>query len=328
MKRLDSCWSDKNFIAILLLPLAWLFAMISALRRSAYQAGVFRTARLPVPVVVIGNISVGGTGKTPLTMWLVQRLRAAGFTPGVVSRGYGGKAAVWPQWVTAASDPLQVGDEPVLIAQHAMCPVAVAPKRVAAARMLLAHTHCDVVICDDGLQHYALERDIEIAVVDGVRRFGNGWRLPAGPLREPVTRLRTVDFVVWRGEKDAAQFSMRLELGSACNLRDPTSVRDLTSFHDGSVHAVAGIGHPAGFFQQLRATGLRIIEHPFPDHHPYTPDDLAFNDACPVLMTEKDAVKCRAFAAAHYWAVTAQVRVDERLAAPLIEKLKKVSTHG
>lgn len=302
--------------------------MISALRRGAYRVGVFGTARLPVPVVVIGNISVGGTGKTPLTIWLVQRLRAAGFTPGVVSRGYGGKAAAWPQWVTAASDPLQVGDEPVLIAQYAMCPVAVAPERVAAARMLLARVHCDVVICDDGLQHYALERDIEIAVVDGVRRFGNGWRLPAGPLREPVTRLRTVDFVVWRGETDTVKFSMRLELGNACNLRDPTSVRDLTSFHGSSVHAVAGIGNPAGFFQQLRATGLRIIEHPFPDHHPYTSSDLAFGDECPVLMTEKDAVKCRAFAAAHYWAVTAQVRVDERLAASLIEKLKKVSTHG
>jgi len=326
--RLDSCWAEKNFIAGLLLPLAWLFTALAALRRAAYRLGVFRVTRLPVPVVVVGNITVGGTGKTPLTMWLVQRLRAAGFTPGVVSRGYGGRAATWPQWVTAGSDPAQVGDEPVLIAQRAACPVAVAPRRVAAARMLLERAHCDVLICDDGLQHYALARDVEIAVIDAARKFGNGWRLPAGPLREPVTRLRTVDFVVMHGTAGAAEFAMQLELASVYNLGDTANLRDITSFCGGVVHAVAGIGHPARFFQELRAAGVQLIEHPFPDHHVYSAGDLNFGDDLPVLMTEKDAVKCRTFAAAHYWVVTAQARVDERLATLVIEKLKKVSVHG
>ena len=328
MKQLDSYWADKNLIAVLLLPLAWLFTALVGLRRLAHRLGVFSVTRLPVPVIVVGNITVGGTGKTPLTLWLVQRLRAVGFTPGVVSRGYGGRAATWPQWVTPDSDPIQVGDEPVLIAQRAACPVAVAPQRVAAARMLLERTRCDVLICDDGLQHYALARDIEIAVVDGARQFGNGWRLPAGPLRESVTRLRTVDFVVMHGAPRATEFGLRLELGHAYNLRDAASVRDLTLFRGSPVHAVAGIGHPARFFAQLRAARLQLIEHPFPDHHAYTPGDLNFSDSLPVLMTEKDAVKCRTFAAAHCWAVTAQARVDERLATLVVEKLKKVSAHG
>ena len=328
MKRLDSYWVDKNLIAVLLLPLALLFAGLAALRRSAYQIGVFKVTRLPVPVIVVGNITVGGTGKTPLTMWLVQRLQTAGFTPGVVSRGYGGRALAWPQWVTASSDPTQVGDEPVLIAQRAGCPVVVAPQRVAAARMLLARAHCDVLICDDGLQHYALARDIEIAVVDSARKFGNGWRIPAGPLREAVTRLRTVDFIVMHGEAGTAEFAMQLELGNAYNLRDATSVREVTSFRGGTVHAVAGIGYPARFFQQLRAAGVQLIEHPFPDHHIYVSNDLNFGDNRPVLMTEKDAVKCRTFAAAHCWVVTAQALVDERLATLVVEKLKKAGVHG
>ena len=328
MKRLDFYWADKNLVAVLLLPLAGLFIGLAALRRAAYRIGVFKATRLPVPVVVIGNITVGGTGKTPLTMWLVQHLRAAGFTPGVVSRGYGGRATTWPQWVTADSDPTQVGDEPVLITQRTDCPVAVAPQRVAAARMLLERTPCDVLICDDGLQHYALARDVEIAVVDVARNFGNGWRLPAGPLRESVARLRTVDFVVMHGVASAAEFSLQLELASVYNLRDTASVRDIASFATGVVHAVAGIGHPARFFQQLRAAGVQLIEHPFPDHHAYTAGDINFGDDLPVLMTEKDAVKCRAFAAAHCWAVTAHARVDERLATLVIEKLKKVSVHG
>lgn len=311
-----------------MLPLAWLFAGLAAMRRAAYRMGLFKTTRLPVPVIVVGNITVGGTGKTPLTMWLVQQLRAAGFTPGVISRGYGGRARTWPQWVTSGSDPLQVGDEPVLIAQRAQCPVAVAPQRVAAAHMLLARARCDVLICDDGLQHYALARDIEIAVVDGARQYGNGWRLPAGPLREPVARLRTVDFVVMHGTAGAVEFALHLELVSAYNLRDTASVRPLTVFHGSTVHAVAGIGHPARFFAQLRAAGIQTIEHPFPDHHVYVPGELDFGDALPVLMTEKDAVKCRPFAHAQCWAVTAQAHVDARLATLVLEKLKKAAAHG
>lgn len=328
MSRLESYWTKKNFVAGLLLPLAWLFTALAWLRRVAYRLGVFKVTRLAVPVIVIGNITVGGTGKTPLTMWLVERLRAAGFTPGVVSRGYGGRATRWPQWVTADSDPGQVGDEPVLIAQHVACPVAVAPRRIAAARMVLERAPCDVLICDDGLQHYALARDVEIAVVDAVRKFGNNWRLPAGPLRESVARLRSVDFVVMHGTTSTTELTMQLELGSAYNLRDRGSVREVALFRGKVVHAVAGIGHPARFFQQLRAAGVELIEHPFPDHHDYSASDLNFGDDRPILMTEKDAVKCCAFAAAHCWVVTAQARVDERLATLVLEKLKKVRVHG
>ncbi|MBI3776480.1 MAG: tetraacyldisaccharide 4'-kinase, partial [Gammaproteobacteria bacterium] len=211
---------------------------------------------------------------------------------------------------------------------RAACPVAVAPQRVAAAQMLLTRAACDVLICDDGLQHYALARDVEIAVVDGARQFGNGWRLPAGPLRESIARLSTVDFVVMHGAAGAVEFAMQLELGNVYNLHATSKMCELVAFRGDAVHAVAGIGHPERFFRQLRAAGLQLIEHPFPDHYAYTARDLKFDDERPVLMTEKDAVKCRRFATTHYWAVSAHARVDERLATLVIEKLKKVSGNG
>ena len=297
------------------LPLAAFYGGVVRLRRALYRRGWLRAQRLPVPVVVIGNIVAGGAGKTPLTIALVEALRARGFKPGVVSRGYGGTAQ-HPMLLDARPDPAVVGDEPALIRMRTGAPVAVgADRRTAAA--LLTGEGVDVIIADDGLQHYALARDIEVCVVDGARGLGNGRLLPAGPLRESPRRLDEVDFVVVNGGKAtgtrltgdasdsqrmASAIPMRLRGDVARNLRDGL-LRSLTDFSGSRVHAVAGIGHPPRFFDALRAFDIEVVEHAFPDHHRYATGDLDFGDGLPVLMTEKDAVKCRAFAQPDWWSV-------------------------
>lgn len=278
-------------------PPAAVYGCAAGLRRSLYQRGWLKTTRLPVPVIVVGNITVGGAGKTPLVIALVEALRARGFRPGVVSRGYGGNAHHAPRLLDASPDATQVGDEPALIRLRTGVPVAIGADRPAAARLLLDQG-VEVIIADDGLQHYKLARDLEICVVDGVRRFGNERLLPAGPLREPVTRLRDVDFVVCNGgEPRNGEVPMCLQLRDAVPLADPARAQPLADFARTRVHAVAGIGNPSRFFDALRACGIEVVEHPAPDHHRFTQADLHFGDDLPVLMTEKDAVKCRAFAA-------------------------------
>lgn len=321
--NLAALWRTRNPVAVLLLPLAALFTVLSALRRRAYAAGVLRSTRLPVPVIVIGNISAGGTGKTPLTIALVRELIEAGFKPSVVSRGYGGNARSWPQWVSPASNPAEVGDEPVFIAQAAQCPVAVAPRRVDAAQLLLAKSDCDVILCDDGLQHYALARDIEIAVVDRAHGFGNGWRIPAGPLRESPSRLASVDFVVVRGTAGAGEYAFEVRAARVRRMAEPGDKQDVGKWRGRRVHAVAGIGIPARFFAQLREAGLDVIEHPFPDHHRYVCTDLEFGDDLPVLMTEKDAVKCAGFPLERLYSVSARPELDPRLVPDIIGRLRK-----
>lgn len=291
-------------------PLAWLYGRGVAARRALYRRGVLRSTTLPVPVVVVGNIVVGGAGKTPLVIALVEALRRRGFKPGVVSRGYGGEGH-GPRLLDARPDPRRVGDEPALIRARTGVPVAVGADRPAAARLLLAHA-VDVVIADDGLQHLALARNVEICVVDGARRFGNGRLLPAGPLREPVSRLRWVGHVVCNGyAPQAGEVPMRLALGDAVALVDPALRRPLGMFGAQRVHAVAGIGNPARFFDALKLSGLEVVEHPFADHHRYVASDLAFGDGAPVLMTEKDAVKCRAFARPGWWAVPVNAELPD-----------------
>jgi tetraacyldisaccharide 4'-kinase len=309
--RLTSLWYGSHPLSFALLPLSALFRVVVSVRRFAYYSGVLRTHKLPVPVIVVGNITVGGTGKTPLVIWLVEALRAAGHRPGVVSRGYGGDAAVWPQPVTADSDPAKVGDEPVLIARRAACPVVVAPQRVAAARRLIADYACDVVVCDDGLQHYALRRDAEIVVIDGERRLGNGRCLPAGPLRETAARLRSVDLTVVNGAALPGECRMQLSGSVARSLAGPPRERDLGEWRGSTVHGVAGIGNPGRFFGHLRGQGLKVVEHPFPDHHRFQAEDLSFGDDLPVIMTEKDAVKCRDFAGPLHWYVPVSARIDD-----------------
>jgi len=285
------------------LPPPWWTLPLEALYRwvSAARARKATPVKVGVPVIVVGNITVGGTGKTPLTLALVDQLRARGMKPGVVSRGYGGaqvEPAVLPEGATAR----QYGDEPALMRQAGAI-VAVGRDRPAAAR-LLVELGCDVVIADDGLQHRRLARDVEICVIDGVRRFGNGRLLPAGPLREPVSRLATVDFLVCNGgSAEGREVSMSLEGNEAESLVNPSIRLPLEYFRGRTVHAVAGIGHPERFFQGLLGRGIDVIEHPFPDHHDFLPSDIAFGDEHPVLMTVKDGMKCQAFAAPNVYVV-------------------------
>ncbi len=314
-----------NLVAVLLWPLSILFCVAVQTRRWLYRRGLLHSTAVGVPVIVIGNITVGGAGKTPLTVRLVDLLREAGYRPGVVSRGYGGQADEWPQRVTAASNPRLVGDEPVLLAQRCRCPVIVDPDRVAAAQALLSTGECNVILSDDGLQHYRLRRDLEIAVVDGVRRLGNGACLPAGPLREPPSRLREVDFVVGNGAARNGEYLMALRGKIAINLNDPQVSAALAGFRYTTVHAVAGIGDPGRFFDHLRHTRLRLIEHPFPDHHPFRADDLQFAQDWPVLMTEKDAIKCRRFPLENGWYVPVDAQLDPEFEEALLKRLAAVA---
>ena len=281
-------------------PLAGLYGALAALRRASYRIGALRSVRLPVPVIVIGNLTAGGTGKTPLTIALAEALRTRGFHPGVVSRGHGGQRRA-PMLLGATADPAEVGDEPCLIRASGI-PVAVGRDRPAAAQLLVA-AGCDVVIADDGLQHYRLARNLEICVIDGTRRFGNGRLLPAGPLREPLCRLLRVDLCVCNGgTPQADEYPMRL-VGDAAVTLDGGHRQALSVLAGQHVHAVAAIGHPARFFTSLRDAGIVVIEHAFPDHHAFIAADLEFGDDLPVLMTDKDAVKCRGFAQPHWWRV-------------------------
>lgn len=324
MKR----WLERRWYATapaprLLRPWAALYGRVADRVAAMKKA---QAIRLPVPVVVVGNISVGGTGKTPATLWLVEQARALGFRPGVISRGYGGRAPRYPLRVTAGSDPAECGDEPALIARRSGVPVAVAPDRVAAARLLIEQDGVDLLIADDGLQHYRLARDLEFCVIDGARGLGNGARLPAGPLREPASRLANVDAVIVNGALRATlpahgrpQLAMQLGIDRVLAL-DSGEVRPLSAFRGQTVHAVAGIGHPQRYFEALTAAGLVVIPQPFPDHHRFAAADLAFGDAAPVLMTEKDAVKCAAFGRPGLWCVPAEARIGEADTA-LVRKL-------
>lgn len=306
---LQDHWYQRTFLSRLLLPAAYFFGAVAAARRALYRSGVLRSWRAPVPVIVVGNITVGGTGKTPLILYLADALKQRGYRVGIVSRGYGGDAARALE-VTSDTPAVTAGDEALLIARNCAAPVWIGRRRSQAVAGLLERHDCDVVLSDDGLQHYALQRDIEIVVVDGARGMGNGWLLPAGPLREPPTRLQRAHLVVVNGDDEHAQYAFQLCIEQAVNLVSGER-RSLATFRDTRVHATAGIGNPGRFFAQLRASGLRCQEHPFPDHHQYRRDDLAFDDREPVLMTEKDAVKCAAFDDGRLWYVPA-VLVDRQ----------------
>lgn len=310
-----------------LAPFAWLFKAAVKLRRLLYDGPLRKVTRLPVPVIIIGNLSVGGTGKTPLVIWTAQWLTRMGYKPGIISRGYGGQAPYWPQWVYPESDPDTVGDEALLIAQRTQCSMCVGPERVRAAQVLIEKSDCTVILSDDGLQHYALGRDIEIAVIDGKRRFGNGYCLPAGPLREPVERLRQVDLIVCNGLAKGNEHAMVLEGSRAVNLHDAQQTKELAQFKGQRIHALAGIGHPGRFFAHLSQFGLLFDERIFPDHHAFQERDILFDDNRPVLMTEKDAIKCRRFVGPQHWFVPVEARLDEAFAQSLLNLLQD-KAHG
>lgn len=319
-------WDRDDAISRALAPLGWLWCGLATLRRVAYRTRLRPSGAVGVPVIVVGNLTVGGTGKTPFTIWLVEALARAGYSPGVVSRGYGGEAASWPQQVRPDSDPVVVGDEALLIARRTRRPMAVGPDRLEAARELVRHAEVDVVVTDDGLQHYRLQRDIEIEILDGRRRYGNGRCLPAGPMREPRGRGRSVDFRVCNGTPlSEEERGMRLAVGDPVNLA--TGERRPAAELGPEVHAVAGIGDPERFFVTVRRQGLRVIPHAFPDHHVYASAELDFPDSRPVLMTEKDAMKHARTGDRRHWFLPVDADPEPGLAEAIVNRLE-AKHHG
>jgi tetraacyldisaccharide 4'-kinase len=329
--RRPAYWYGEGSVPLIARGLAAVYAGVSALRRKFYRKGWLKRRHPGVPVIVVGNISVGGTGKTPLTIALVERLRAEGWKPGVASRGYGRDNAALALWIERETDPMLAGDEPALIARRTGVKLRVDNDRAAAASEL-AESRCDIVICDDGLQHYKLARDIEIEVIDGRRRYGNAQLLPAGPLRELPERAAQCDFRVVNLGGTAApgnsggvgagfgEWPMRLLADEAVPLSGGRA-RPLASFAGLRVHAVAGIGDPERFFAMLRGFGIAVVPHAFADHHRYAAQDFEFGSKLPVLMTEKDAVKCAAFATDAHFSVPVRAELPEAFWVSLLDKL-------
>ena len=316
---LNDIWYGKSPMRYALLPVAAVYRGLARLRRTAYQRGWRPTVEVAVPVIVVGNVSVGGTGKTPFVIWLADQLKQRGRKVGIVTRGYRGKGTQWPRAVAADSDPEEVGDEPVLLARRTRCPVVAGPDRVACVEALLENTRVDVVLSDDGLQHYRLARAFEIAVVDGARGMGNGLCLPAGPLREPPSRLQEVDAIVVNGAGwgHAGVFRADAIVTKVYHLKDGAE-RTLESFRDKPVHAVAGIGNPQRFFDLLLDANLDVEAHPLEDHAEITLDQLTFDEPGAVLITEKDAVKCEHLKANGVWCVVVDFKFDADSASRLM----------
>ena len=316
-------WYEDVFIATWLTVFTMIFVDIVRFRRYLYRTGVLKSTKVACPVIVVGNLTVGGTGKTPLVIALAERLQQEGFRPAIISRGYGGKNKQ-AMLLSATSSPQTVGDEAVVMFQKTQCPVAVSPIRAEAAQLLLAQTDCNVILSDDGLQHYALKRDIEIAVIDGQRRFGNNNCLPGGALREPLERLNEVDFIVVNGGKpeESREIPMTMLAEFAINLKTGEQ-KMLAAFKGQTCHALTGIGNPDRFFALLTQHGLKTQSHIFPDHHVFTAKQLLFKDAFPVIMTEKDAVKCTKFATENHWFVPISAQLPESFYSQLINLLHK-----
>lgn len=322
---LEALWYGRSPLAWLLLPVAGLFRIAVGIRRRAYRAGWLRVHRLPVPVIVVGNITVGGTGKTPVTAWLVEFCRAAGYRPGVVSRGYGGRPAIKPRLVSPTDKADDVGDEPLLLCRLTGAPVCVHADRVAAGQRLV-EAGVNVVIADDGLQHYRLYRDVEIAVLDGQRQLGNGFMLPAGPLREPAGRLNDVDLVlVNAGPAGPGQFVLQSGIGRLRAL-DGSATCTLDALRGQRVQAVAGIGNPTRFYAQLAAAGLEVLPVPVPDHGRVDLELLRGESKVPIVMTEKDAVKHPPFSGFPVWVAPLEINLPPEVGARVLEHLSRVKT--
>lgn len=318
-------WYRSTLHAALLplVPLSWLFGFGLAIRRFCYQKGFIKNQRFPVPILIVGNITVGGTGKTPFVIWLARFLKENGYRPGIVSRGVGGIKHYTPYLVETNDLPQKVGDEALLLVRRSECPVVICIDRPAAVTTLLQKSDCDIVISDDGLQHYRLARDIEIAIVDSKRRFGNGQLLPAGPLREYQSRLSQVDFVIAHDGKQEDEFIMHIMPYQLSSLKTKRYY-DIAAVPFGKVHAIAGIGHPERFFNTLENCGFDIIPHVFPDHYHFKPEDIDFDDSLPIIMTEKDAVKCATFADERCWYLEITVKISQNLQEKLLTHISRI----
>jgi tetraacyldisaccharide 4'-kinase len=318
---LPRLWRSRGPAARLLLPASWLYRGLAAARRACYAHGPCRVQRFSRPVVVVGGISVGGSGKTPVVMHVARLLAAQGFQPGIVSRGYGGRRQHLPLWVDAGTPAAECGDEPAMLARNLDVPVVVDPDRPRGVNSLIDKAGCDVVISDDGLQHYAMDRQVEIVVLGGGACAGNGWCLPAGPLREPLSRLEEVDLVVCNGSPAGpGRYAMRLRIDALRRL-DEGGDSPPASWAGHRVHAVAGTGNPDGFFNALAALGLQVEPHPFPDHHRFRAEDFSAMTGMPIVMTEKDAVKCTQLKLDDAWYARASVELDQGFDNKLIELL-------
>lgn len=318
---MNPIWYRNNPLRFFLFPFSILYRVIIFIRYFFYRLGIFKTHRVNAPVIVVGNITVGGTGKTPLVIALIEALKKRGFHPGIILRGYRGKSKTWPQYVDAKSNPILVGDEAVLLATKTNVPVMAGPNRVKSSEKLISDYHCDVIVSDDGLQHYALVRDIEMAVIDSSRRFGNKFCLPAGPLREPISRLKTVDFIVANGKAQAGEFSMQFVMEDIVSIIDGSVI----SIHKLQAHkkiiAIAGIGNPDRFFESLRSLDLQFETKIFPDHYQFEKKDFDSLDANVIVMTEKDAIKCGAFADSRFYVVKGHAVLDVHLMPLIFNKL-------
>jgi tetraacyldisaccharide 4'-kinase len=319
-KLIDRIWYRKTLAFYLwpFIPLSWLFKFIIYLRKKCYQINLlgFKTHRFPIPLIVVGNITVGGTGKTPFIIYLYQLLKSQGYNPGIVSRGYiPFKKHSIPIWVSPQSSPKEVGDEPLLVAQQLQCPIVIAANRVQAVQTLIQAKNIDIILSDDGLQHYSMDRDIEIAIIDSTKQFGNGYCLPLGPLREPIKRLDSVDLIITNGIPFGKnQYEMKLI---------PENPSILQNLAGKKIHAIAGIGNPKRFFQLLRDYDIDVIEHAFPDHYSYRPEDILFPDNFPIIMTEKDAVKCTSFITSKHQVLRVKAEVNPLLEAKLMLLLSR-----
>jgi tetraacyldisaccharide 4'-kinase len=335
-RLLEAIWYKKSKWKWLLLPFTALYCLLNLLQNWKLTR---RRSKINIPVIIVGNISIGGTGKTPAVIYLIKLLKQAGYKPAVITCGYGGKSTKWPQQVTAQSNTRDVGDEAVLIAKRGDVPVVAGPDRIVDIQYLRSKYDCDVIISDDGLQHYCLHRDIEIILVDAQRQLGNGWCLPAGPLRESSRRLKSVDFVLYNNDLNnnnstKASFSKQHRLISIFSMRLSGEVIYSLFFNDRSqnlkdlqgepVHAVTGIGNPEHFYKTLQKYGINLTKHSFPDHYDFKPKDLDFYDDKIIIMTEKDAVKCRSFASKNYWFLPVDAQIESGFDRLLLDKLKRL----
>lgn len=349
MKSIHHYWQTLNFVSVVLAPISAVFCLLVAIRRTLYQIGLLKSISSQLPIIVVGNIYIGGNGKTPFVIWLAEQLKSKGYRPGIVSRGYGALSEQqsghsWPRQVDLNQNHQLYGDEPLLIHQATQCPVVIDPVRNRAVKKLQQDTNCNVIISDDGLQHYAMSRFIEINITDAQRLYGNNLCLPAGPLREARGRLKTVDYIVYNVSRNKEtnlddsdskkHFTMDYKVQSLIplvmnsNKADDGQTMTLEQFQGKIVHAVAGIGEPDNFFNLLKQSGLTVIEHSFADHHQYQLKDFCFETSHPIIMTEKDAVKCRDFDLPRCWYLPIKAEIDNKLSELLIRRLKTFQLAG
>ena len=318
-------WKDRNPLAYGLWPISMFYSTAVELRRLGYSSGLFAVEHFNFPTIVIGNLTVGGTGKTPLTIWAVNFLKECGYSPGVISRGYGRQDPWRSRMVTQDSTPEEVADEPLLIMRQTNAPVAVANKRSDAIRMLMRESDCDIIVSDDGLQHLSISTDLKVVLIDGQERFGNNFCLPAGPLRESSRHISAFDLVIVNGQGQANEYSMICSFTEAVNLLDKSQTRSMDSFVGENVTAVAGIRNPERFFDMLKQQGIESVNHPFADHHDFIPSEFEqIPTDRPVLMTEKDAVKCEQFAGPDWWYIGLEAKPEASFQEVFVRSVEKI----